>query len=104
MIRKAFRMTLFPGQEAEYQRRHSPIWPDLEATLKSHGAHNYSIFLDRETNSLFAYVEIESQERWDAVAETEVCQRWWAMMKDIMASNPNNSPVAVELVDVFHLE
>jgi L-rhamnose mutarotase len=104
MIRKAFRMTLFPGQEAEYTRRHNPIWPDLEATLKSHGAHNYSIFLDRETNSLFAYIEIESQERWDAVAETEVCQRWWAMMKDIMASNPNNSPVAVELTDVFHLE
>jgi L-rhamnose mutarotase len=104
MIRKAFRMTLFPGQEAEYQRRHNPIWPELEETLKSHGAHNYSIFLDRETNSLFAYVEIESQERWDAVAETEVCQRWWAMMKDIMASNPNNSPIAVELVDVFHLE
>jgi L-rhamnose mutarotase len=104
MIRKAFRMSLFPGQEAEYQRRHNPIWPELEETLKSHGAHNYSIFLDRETNSLFAYVEIESQERWDAVAETEVCQRWWAMMKDIMASNPNNSPIAVELVDVFHLE
>lgn len=104
MIRKAFRMTLYPGQEVEYTRRHSPIWPELEATLKSHGAHNYSIFLDRETNALFAYVEIESQERWDAVAGTEVCRRWWTMMKDIMASNPDNSPVAAELADVFYLE
>ncbi len=104
MIRKAFRMAVHPGQEAEYTRRHSPIWPELEATLKAHGAHHYSIFLDRETDTLFAYVEIESQERWDAVAQTDVCRRWWAMMKDIMPSNGDNSPIAVELTDVFYLD
>lgn len=104
MIRKAFRMSVTPGQEAEYEKRHSPIWPELEQTLRDHGAHNYSIFLDSETNALYAYVEIESQERWDAVAQTEVCQRWWAMMKDIMPSNPDNSPVSRELTEVFHME
>jgi len=103
MIRKAFVMQVNPDQHAEYERRHTPIWQELAEVLKSHGAHNYSIFLYPETNQLFAYVEIESQERWDAVAATPVCQRWWAYMKDVMPSNPDNSPVSVELKSVFYL-
>ena len=59
MIRKAFVMSVNEGQEAEYERRHRPIWAELEATLKAHGAHNYSIFLHPETRQLFGYVEIE---------------------------------------------
>lgn len=103
MIRKAFLMTLKPGHKDEYQRRHSPIWPELEAVLKAHGAHNYSIFLDEASNRLFAFVEIEDEARWAAVAQTEVCRRWWAHMTDIMETNPDNSPVALELEEVFHL-
>ena len=45
---------------------------ELEDTLKSHGAHNYSIFLLPDTRQLFAYVEIESEARWAAIASTEV--------------------------------
>jgi L-rhamnose mutarotase len=104
MIRKAFIMTLDPGQEDEYRRRHNPIWPELESTLKAHGVHNYSIFLDRAGHKLFAYVEIEDEARWRAIARTDVCRRWWAAMKDVMATNPDNSPVAVELGEVFHLD
>ena len=104
MIRKAFVMSINPGVEEEYQKRHSPIWADLEAVLKEHGVHNYSIFLHPETLQLFGYVEIEDEARWDAIAETEPCRRWWAYMKDIMPSNPDNSPVSLELTEVFHLD
>lgn len=104
MIRKAFVMQVDPGKHAEYERRHNPIWPDLEAVLKEHGAHNYSIYLLPDTHQLFAYVEIEDQERWDSVARTPACQRWWAYMRDVMPSNPDNSPVATELREVFHLQ
>jgi L-rhamnose mutarotase len=104
MIRKAFLMSVHPDQHAEYERRHRPIWADLEQVLKSHGAHNYSIFLDAETNQLFATVEIEDEARWDAVAQTPECQRWWAFMRDVMPSNPDNSPVSRELREVFHLD
>ncbi len=55
--------------------------PELEQTLKAHGAHHYAIWLDADRNLLFASVEIESEARWLAVAQTEVCQRWWASMK-----------------------
>ncbi|MFV8986451.1 L-rhamnose mutarotase [Serratia fonticola] len=104
MIRKAFAMQVNPDTHAEYQRRHNPIWPELEQVLKEHGAHHYSIFLDEARNLLFGYVEIESEERWDAVANTAVCQRWWQHMGDVMPSNPDHSPVSSPLREVFYLE
>ncbi len=104
MIRKAFVMSVDPDSQEEYLSRHSPIWPELAATLKAHGVHNYSIFLHPETHQLFGYVEVESEERWNAIAQTEVCRRWWAFMKDIMPSHPDNSPVSLELSEVFHLD
>ncbi|HAM72338.1 MAG TPA: L-rhamnose mutarotase, partial [Verrucomicrobiales bacterium] len=64
MIRKAFRMSVNPGCREEYERRHNPIWPELERLLHAHGVRNYSIFLDEGSNELFAYAEIESEERW----------------------------------------
>jgi L-rhamnose mutarotase len=104
MVRRAFRMSVHEGQEAEYERRHRPIWPELEATLLAHGVTTYTIFLDHETRELFAYVEFDSDERWNAVARTDVCQRWWRHMRDLMPSNPNDSPVSRELREVFHIE
>jgi L-rhamnose mutarotase len=104
MIRKAFRMSVHPGYESEYARRHQPIWQELSDTLKAHGVLSYSIFLDRETREIFAYAEIESEERWQEIASTPVCQRWWRYMRDIMPSNPDDSPVARDLTEAFHLE
>ncbi|MEZ0298258.1 MAG: L-rhamnose mutarotase [Candidatus Methylacidiphilales bacterium] len=102
MIRKSFLMRVNPDQHAEYERRHRPIWPELEQVLRDHGVRSYSIFLHAESSQLFAYAEIEDEARWAAIAETEVCRRWWAHMREIMPSNPDNSPVSAELKEVFH--
>ncbi len=104
MIRKAFLMQVNAGAEQEYTRRHQPIWADLTAVLKAHGVHNYSIFLDSATRSLFGYVEIEDEARWAAIAQTDACQRWWRFMGDIMPGNPDHSPVSRGLNEVFHLD
>ena len=103
MIRKAFRMSVHKGQEDEYARRHNPVWQDLAETLAAHGVSNYSIFLDRETGALFAYVEIESEERWEAIGRTDVCRRWWKHMRELMPSKPDGEPVSRPLTEVFHL-
>lgn len=104
MIRKAFLMTLKAGNQEEYEKRHNSIWPELQAVLKEHSVGNYSIFLDREHDRLFAYAEIESNDLWLSIAGTEVCRRWWDHMKDLMLTNPDNSPVSVMLDEVFHLD
>ena len=97
-------MSVNPGCEAEYEKRHSPIWRDLHDALKAHGVHNYSIFLLPETRQLFGYAEIECEQRWAAIADTAICQKWWAHMADVMPANPDNSPVASPLKEVFHIE
>jgi L-rhamnose mutarotase len=104
MIRKAFVMSVHPGFEREYEARHDPIWPDLEAALRDHGVRNYSIFLHPETRQLFGYAEIESEEQWNAIAQTAICQQWWAYMKELMPTNPDNSPVSDDLREVFHID
>ncbi|HEX6884365.1 MAG TPA: L-rhamnose mutarotase [Planctomycetota bacterium] len=103
MIRKAFVMSVRPGMEAEYERRHRPIWPELEQVLRAHGVRTYSIFLEPGTRQLFACAEVESEERWQALARTEVCRRWWRHMAELMPTNPDASPVAHELREVFRL-
>jgi L-rhamnose mutarotase len=103
MIRKAFVMSVHPGHETEYERRHRPIWPELERVLKQHGVHNYSIFLHAGTRQLFGYVEVEDEARWAAIARTPECQRWWQHMADVMPANADHSPQSVELREVFHL-
>jgi L-rhamnose mutarotase len=103
-VRRAFRLAVRAGDGDEYARRHQPIWPDLERTLLAHGVRSYSIYLDPATHDLFAYVEFDTEEQWDAVAATEVCRRWWRHMGDIMPSNADGSPVSTELREVFHLE
>jgi len=104
MIRKAFRMRVNRGAEEEYERRHRPIWKELEDALLAHGVLTYSIYLDPETHDLFGYVEVEDEERWAAIARTDVCQRWWRHMRDLMPANDDNSPVSRDLREVFHIE
>ena len=103
MIRKAFRMSVHADRYDEYTLRHNPIWPELEQTLYDHGVLSYSIHLDPTSGDLFAYAEIASEERWAAIAATEVCQRWWRHMRDLMPTNPDASPVARDLREVFHM-
>jgi len=104
VIRKAFRASIFPGQQFEYQRRHSPIWRDLADLLIGHGVRTYSIYLDPATNDLFGYVEVASEEHWAAIQAADVCGRWWRYMREIMPARDDDSPVTADLCEVFHLE
>lgn len=103
-MRKAFRMSVNPNGHAEYARRHQSIWPELEETLLAHGVRTYSIYLDPATSDLFVYAEIDSEEQWAAIAHTPVCRRWWRHMRELMPSNPDDSPVTRDLQEVFHIE
>jgi L-rhamnose mutarotase len=104
MIRKGFLMHVQPDAHEEYERRHREVWEELSATLKAHGVWNYSIYLDAKRNLLFGYVEIEDEARWKAISATPICQKWWAYLKEIMPSNPDNSPISEPLREVFHLD
>lgn len=97
-------MSLRPGYAQEYKRRHDEIWPELSALLKEVGIHDYSIFLDEGTHTLFGVLKAEDIAAMDALPAREVMQRWWAYMRDIMDTNPDNSPVSIPLREVFHMD
>lgn len=104
MVRKGFKMFLNPGMEEEYERRHNLLWQEMKEMIHEYGGHNYSIYLDKDTNTLYGYLEVEDEARWALAADTPVNRRWWDYMADIMETNADNSPVCVDLTPVFHLE
>jgi len=104
MKRFGFKMKLYPGFKEEYRKRHSEIWPGLVKLLKQEGICNYSIFIDEETNILFAYQEQSGESSSQDLGQTEIVQKWWKYMADIMETNPDNSPVTIPLEQVFYME
>lgn len=103
MIRKGFKMKVYPDKVAEYVKRHNPIWEELEQVLRDYEVHNYSIFLDEETHDLFGYAEIESEKKWNAIADTQICKKWWTYMADLMETNSDDSPVSMDLKHIFYM-
>lgn len=104
MKRLAFKMHLNPEQKEAYVKRHNEIWPELKKLLKDAGVSEYSIFLDEETNTLFAFQKVQGDGGSQDLGKTEIVQKWWAYMADIMKTNPDNSPVSVELEEVFYMK
>jgi L-rhamnose mutarotase len=103
-MRIAFVMSVHEGKEEAYAREHQPIWPELAAVLRRHGVRNYSIFLLPDTRQLFAYVEIEDEAQWSAIATTAECRRWWAHMARLMPHYSDGSPISAAAIEVFHLD
>jgi L-rhamnose mutarotase len=104
MEKIAFKMRLRKGCASEYERRHAEIWPELVDTLRTAGIRDYSIFLDEETDTLFAVLWRSSDHKMDQLSVNPTMRRWWDYMADLMEVNADGSPVTVPLRQVFHLE
>ena len=103
MQRVAFKMKLLKGFETEYKRRHEELWPELKELLKQSGIEEYSIYLEEETNMLFACLKISDKKKLDDLPKNPVMKKWWHFMKDIMETNEDASPLTVPLKEVFYL-
>ena len=104
MERIAFKMHLTEGQKEEYKKRHNAIWPELKSLLEKSGVSEYSIFFDEETNTLFGFQKVSGDSGSQDLGQTEIVQKWWKHMADIMETNPNNSPVTTSLQELFYME
>ena len=97
-------LKVIPGKKEEYKKRHNEIWPELKKLLKENGISDYTIYYDEETNILFATQKISGEGSSQDLGDKEIVQKWWDYMADIMETNPDNSPVEVELEEVFHMD
>ena len=96
-------MKLKPGKAAEYKKRHDQIWPELLLLLKDSGISDYAIFLDEETNSLFAVQKVAAGQGSQQLGQSPVVRKWWTFMADLMETNPDHSPVTIPLTEVFYM-
>ena len=104
MQKIAFSMQLKPGFQEEYKKRHDEIWPELSSLLTEVGIKDYSIFLDEETDRLFAVHYLSESNELASLPQTAIMKKWWAYMGDIMETNPDNSPLVKPLKMVFHMD
>ena len=104
MQRLAFKMKLKEGKKNEYKKRHDALWPELEGLLKAQGVSEYSIFLDKDTHTLFAFQKVSGEGGSQDLATNDIVKKWWDFMADIMEVNQDNSPVSIPLEEVFYLE
>ena len=109
LIRKHAVMTLKPNCLEPYRASHNEgFWPEMGVMLKEHGAHNYAISLLEDPagsggGTLYAYVEIESEDKWNVVKDTEICKKWWAWMRDFIVFNEDGTPKATPLKELVFL-
>jgi len=96
--RRAWTMTLKPGNEALYKKRHDEIWPELQDMMQELGIKTFAIY--RRGLTLFAY-----QERDASIPEPDtpppIAWKWWESMAPLMETNDDTSPVTVPLEEVF---
>ncbi|MEQ9376107.1 MAG: L-rhamnose mutarotase [Imperialibacter sp.] len=103
-MKRAFKMKLKPGFAVEYKKRHDEIWPELKQLLSDSGVSDYSIFLDEESNTLFAVQSVSGAGGSQNLGQNPIVQKWWAYMADIMETNEDSSPVSTPLSQVFFMK
>ncbi len=97
-------MKLKKGCRDEYIRRHNEIWPELVSLLKDSGIADYTIFLDHDTDTLFAVQRQSAEKSSQDLGKEKIVQTWWKHMSDIMETNNDFSPVSIALERVFHMD
>lgn len=104
MERICFRFEIYPGQEAEYKRRHDEIWPELVEAIKECGLANYSLF--RRQQEIVAYVEChpDAATAFEKLSGYEANDRWATWFEDVIVSLTDENGKLVTLDEVWHLD
>ena len=72
--------------------------------IKDSVVSDYSIFIDDETDTLFAVQKVAGESGSQDIGDEEIVRKWWEYMADIMEVNPDCSPVSIPLEEVFYLK
>jgi len=102
MERAVFYLRLFPGTEAEYDRRHAPIWPELAAEIRESGLRNMSGF--RRGTDVWYYLEGEPdvESAFAVHGPNPANQRWNHYFRDVIAQITDDTGELLWYDEVFH--
>jgi L-rhamnose mutarotase len=91
MDRAVFYLRIFPGTEAEYDRRHAEIWPELVDEIRESGLRNFSGF--RRGTDVWYYTEADGDvaEAFAVHGPKPANQRWNHYFRDVIAQITDDS-------------
>jgi L-rhamnose mutarotase len=102
--RLCFTFEVRPGAEAEYEKRHDEVWPELADAITGAGCANYSLF--RRGTTITAYVECHPDVATSLgkLLSSEVNARWSESFKDIVVSVTDDEGNLYRADEVWHLD
>lgn len=97
-------MHLVPGMEAEYEKRHDEIWPEMQAAVYDAGFRNYSLF--RRGTQVIGYAECvpDIVTVLTRMGAAEVNTRWGESFSHIIASMTDETGDLIRYTEVWHLD
>ncbi len=102
MDRACFYLRIFPGTEAEYDRRHAEIWPELVDEIRESGLRNFSGFRRGTDVWYFTEGEPDVKTAFAAHGPKPGNQRWNHYFRDIIAQITDDSGELLWYDEVFH--
>jgi L-rhamnose mutarotase len=104
MERLCFTFEIYPGQEAEYKRRHDEIWPELVEAIQDAGFKNYSLF--RRNLTIVGYVECHPDvaTAFGKLGPHEATTRWFELFEDVIVTLTDENGELIKLDEVWHLD
>jgi len=104
MERICFTFEIYPGQEAEYKKRHDEIWPELVEAIKDAGFRNYSLFRRDQTIVAYAECEPDVATAFAKIGSHEANARWAKWFEDVIVSLTDENGELFRLDEVWHLD
>jgi L-rhamnose mutarotase len=104
MERACFYLRIFPGTEAEYDRRHREIWPELVDEIRESGLRNFSGF--RRGTDVWYFVEGDPDvgTAFGVHGPKPANQRWNRYFRDVIAQITNDAGELLWYHEVFHAD
>ena len=104
MERACFYLRLFPGTEAEYDRRHAAIWPELTTEIHESGLRNMSGF--RRGTDVWYFLEADPNIKtaFAVHGPKPANQRWNHYFRDVIAQITDDSGELLWYDEVFHAD
>ncbi len=104
MERLCFLINLVPGTEAEYEKRHDEIWPDMTAAINRAGFTNYTLF--RRGTQVIGYAECvpDVATVLAKMGEEEVNARWSEHYVGIIESMTDDNGNLLRYDEVWRLD
>lgn len=104
MERALFYLRIFPGTEAEYDRRHAEIWPELVEEIRSSGIRNFSGF--RRGCDVWYYGEYtpDAKTAFAVHGPKPGNQRWNHYFRNIIAQITDDAGELLFFREVFHTD